>query len=112
GDILVNGTPARIGLEHPADPTKAVGAVSVRDSAIAASAPNRRAWPNRRASDGGLHHVLDATTGLPTSGILATWAIAPTAMQADGLATALFFADPERLRTRVVADGGALEWVT
>jgi thiamine biosynthesis lipoprotein len=41
--------------------------------------------------------VLDATTGLPTRGVIATWAIADTALEADGLATALFFGDPERL---------------
>ena len=35
--------------------------------AIAASAANRRAWGD------GLHHVLDAVTGEPVRGVVATW---------------------------------------
>jgi thiamine biosynthesis lipoprotein len=61
------------------------------DAAICSSATNRRVWGS------GIHHVIDATTGLPTSRVIATWAIAGTALEADGLATALFFADPARL---------------
>ena len=48
-----------------------------------------------------LHHVVDARTGEPVRTIAATWAIAPSAMRADAVATALFF------------DGGpelAFEW--
>ena len=35
--------------------------------------------------------MLDAITGEPTVDVVATWAIAPTALLADGAATALFF---------------------
>jgi thiamine biosynthesis lipoprotein len=35
--------------------------------------------------------VLDAVTGEPTATVLATWALADSAMLADGAATALFF---------------------
>jgi thiamine biosynthesis lipoprotein len=59
--------------------------VEVTDAALCASATNRRAWAD------GLHHVLDARTGEPVRSIVATWAIAPTAMRADAAATALFF---------------------
>ena len=38
--------------------------------------------------------VLDALTGLPVDEVVATWAIAADAMTADGVATALFLADP------------------
>lgn len=92
GDIRHRGPgPIRVGLEHPLDTTKAIGIALVRDGAICSSATNRRSWGN------GLHHVIDATTGLPTQGVIATWALAPTALEADGLSTALFFADPGRL---------------
>jgi thiamine biosynthesis lipoprotein len=91
GDILRRGpAPIRVALEHPLDTTMAIGVVTV-DAAICSSATNRRTW------GAGLHHVIDATTGLPTHDVIATWAIAPTALEADGLATALFFADPARL---------------
>jgi thiamine biosynthesis lipoprotein len=89
GDLLTRGVPLRVALENPLDPTKAVGVVELsgglQDAALCASAPNRRAWGN------GLHHVLDAVTGEPTSQVIATWAIASTARWADGAATALFF---------------------
>ncbi|MBH0082651.1 FAD:protein FMN transferase [Salinibacterium sp. SWN167] len=91
GDLLHRGDgELRVALEHPLDTSKAIGVVTVSNEAICASAPNRRAWA-------GLHHILDARTGLPTDRIIATWAIAPTALEADGLATALFFADPASL---------------
>ena len=77
-----------VALEHPADASKAIGVVPLSDGALAASSVNRRAWGD------GLHHVIDAITGLPTSSVIATWAPAPDALHADGLATALFF-DPD-----------------
>lgn len=85
GDLAVRGAPVRVGLEHPYDPTRAIGVIEVRDAALCASAITRRAWGQ------GLHHVLDARTGAPVDAFAATWAIADTAMRADALATALFF---------------------
>lgn len=85
GDLAVRGTSVPVGLEHPYDPTRAIGVISVQDAALCASAINRRAWGD------GLHHVLDARTGAPVRAYAATWALADTAMRADALATALFF---------------------
>lgn len=85
GDLRVRGGTARIALEHPYDPTSAVGVVALSDGALCASATNRRAWGD------GLHHVLDARTGVPVRSWAATWAIAEDALHADALATALFF---------------------
>ncbi|WP_136586496.1 FAD:protein FMN transferase [Microbacterium hydrothermale] len=85
GDLAVRGAAVRIGLEHPYDPTRAIGVVTVENAALCASAINRRAWGD------GLHHVLDARTGVPVRAYAATWALADTAMRADALATALFF---------------------
>lgn len=100
GDLAVRGVPARVGLEHPYDARRAIGVATVRDGALCASAINRRAWGD------GLHHVLDARTGAPVRAWAATWALAPTAMRADALATALFFdGGPE-----LAADWGA-HWV-
>jgi thiamine biosynthesis lipoprotein len=110
GDLRQAGASSlRVALEHPLDRSKAVGVVEVRGQALCASATNRRAWGER------LHHVLDATTGLPTRRVLATWVIAERTLLADGLATALFFADADHLRgfdfeyVRMFADG-RLEW--
>lgn len=100
GDLVVRGVPQRIGLEHPFDPRRAIGVWEVTDAALCASAVGRRAWGD------GLHHVLDARTGLPVRTIAATWAVAPTAMRADAIATALFFDGGPRL-----AHEWGVEWV-
>ena len=92
GDILSRGPGAlRVGLEHPFDPSLAIGVVEVSDASVCASGSNRRVWGE------GLHHILDGRTGEPTRGVVATWAIADSALVADGLATALFFTDPGHL---------------
>ncbi|MFN4002720.1 FAD:protein FMN transferase [Microcella sp.] len=102
GDVRVRGGRSiRIALENPADPSKAVGVAELHDAALCASALNRRAW------GAGLHHIVDAVTGRPvTDGIIATWVVAESALVADGLATAMFLADPARLSDRF-----AFEWV-
>lgn len=100
GDILHAGaSPLRVGLEHPLDPSRAIGIAVVDGGAICASASNRRSWP-------GAHHIVDALTGVPTGRVIATWALARDAAVADGVATALFFADPEALGVEF-----EVEWV-
>ena len=100
GDMRVRGDAVRVGLEHPYDATRAIGVVELQDAALCASAVNRRAWGD------GLHHVLDARTGAPVRTWAATWAIAPDAMRADAVATALFFdGGPE------LAASWGVEWV-
>jgi thiamine biosynthesis lipoprotein len=106
GDLAARGAPVRVGLEHPFDPARAIGLVELQDAALCASAVNRRAWGD------GLHHVLDARTGEPVRTVAATWAIAPTAMRADAIATALFFEGGDRLAfewdvqwVRMLSDG-------
>lgn len=100
GDIRVRGAGVRIALEHPFDPQKAIGVIEARDQALCASAINRRAWGN------GLHHVVDGRTGLPVRNWAATWAVAPEAMRADAVATALFFDGGPQL-----ADEWGVDWV-
>lgn len=100
GDIRVRGAAVRIGLEHPYDPRTAIGVVEVQDQALCASATNRRAWGS------GLHHVLDARTGVPVRTWVATWAFAPDAMTADAISTALFFDGGPG-----IAEAWGVEWV-
>lgn len=97
GDVHHAGSaPIRVALEHPGDPTRALGVVDLAPShALCGSAVNRRVWGD------GLHHVLDGRTGRPTTEVIATWVLAPrSCMLADGLATAHFFADPDVLLER------------
>lgn len=99
GDMLIErrrgGT--RVALEHPLDPTRAIGVVTVSRGAICASASNRRAWAD-------WHHIVDPRSTSPAREVLATWVVGPVTMIADGLATALFLVPPATL-TRWFADG-------
>lgn len=90
GDVAVHRTTLEtIGLEHPLDPARIIGVVHLSSQSLCGSAANRRAWGN------GLHHIVDARTGRPTtSNVVATWAIADSTIMADALATALFFSEP------------------
>ena len=58
--------------------------------------------------------MLDARTGVPVDKVVATWAVADETALADGLATALFFTDAQRLAgafrftyVRMYSDGRA-----
>lgn len=89
----------RIGLEHPEDPSKAIGVAIVQNQSICGSASNRRAWGN-------YHHIIDAKNQQPVRDIVAVWVIADTTIMADALATALFFSEPQRLTSY-----GEFAWV-
>lgn len=92
GDLRHRGERAtRIGLEHPFEPRQVIGVAELRGQSLCASGISRRAWGD------GLHHVLDARTGVPVSDVVATWVVADEAAVADGLATALFFTSAHRL---------------
>ncbi|QWU16731.1 FAD:protein FMN transferase [Paenibacillus sophorae] len=109
GDLRHSGESSiQVGLEHPFDPSLVIGVVNLNNQALCASAVNRRAWGD------GLHHVLDARTGVPVSDVVATWVVADEAATADGLATALFFTRGDHLAevfrfsyVRMYADGRA-----
>jgi len=98
GDLRAVGAASiRVGLENPANPELVVGVVELAAGrALAASAPNRRAW------GAGLHHLVDAMTGRPLAlDVIATWAVADSALVADGAATALFLGEPRAIAERL-----------
>ena len=72
-------------LEHPDDPTRAIGELALDGRAIASSAANRRKW-----ADG--HHLINAKTKLPEHSVKAIFVVAATTVVADAYATALFTA--------------------
>lgn len=115
GDLRVVGLdaaagPLAVALEDPRDTTRAVGVLRLTDGALCGSATNRRAWGP------GLHHVVDARTGAPTTDVVATWAVGDCALTADVAATALFFAEPDLVASRfgiryvVLRADGSLRW--
>ncbi len=93
GDIFYqgNGETIRAGLEDPDDATKAIGIVEMREGSMCASGINRRKW-------GKFHHVLDPQSLTSPQEIVAVWVLADRAAIADGLATCLFFVEPERMQ--------------
>ncbi|WP_028280789.1 FAD:protein FMN transferase [Arthrobacter sp. H5] len=92
GDMVHRGaTPAQVALEHPYAAGSAIGVVELGGRALCASSSNRRRWAD------GLHHVVNAATGHCVDTVVATWVLAADAMTADGLATALFLAEPDTL---------------
>jgi len=96
GDILrrtTHGDSIRVGLEHPSDPTEAIGVAQLGSGSICASAGNRRTWA-------GLHHIMNPYTATPVTGVIATWVMAESTMLADGLATALFFTEASKLQAK------------
>lgn len=90
GDIRSRGSVQSIGLEHPLNRGELIGTVNITDESICGSASNRRTW-------GDWHHIINPRISRPVRDVVATWAIADTAMHADGIASALFFMAPEQL---------------
>ena len=83
--------PLRIGLENPDNLNQALGVATLRQGALCASSGSRRQWA-------GYNHILNPQDLQSPMGIKAVWTTAQTAMEADGLATALFFVEPAQLQ--------------
>lgn len=96
GDIRYHATDGETitcGLEHPRNTSLAIGTLTIGTGSLCASATNRRSWK-------GFTHYIDPMTKSSPEDIIATWAYAETAALADGLSSALFFADPRSLKER------------
>ena len=95
GDLFCSGLPSplRIGLENPHDQTQVIGVAGLREGALCASSGSRRAW-------GQYHHIMDPLSRLSPKNIAGVWATAGSCMLADGMTTALYFADPAQLSER------------
>lgn len=102
GDVAVAGVPAEgvwpVGVETPSG-TVTLG---LESGALATSGSDRRRW---RAGDEAQHHLIDPASGRPsTSDLLRVTVAAPTAVEAEVLAKALFLAGEEA----AVAEADAL----
>lgn len=96
GDIRCQSpTPTPVGLENPDDPTSVIGVVPLHNRSICASAGHRRSWGAGKQQ---FHHIINPYSLKSENSVKATWVIADTALLADGLATCLFFTDPNNLQ--------------
>jgi FAD:protein FMN transferase len=90
--ILAMGNPPddscgwEVGLKHPWEPRR-LARFRLREHALATSGARHQHF---NYNDRKLGHVLDPRTGRPAEGVALAAALAPTAAEADALATAFF----------------------
>ena len=100
GDIRLigekpDGSAWRIGITHPRPQQRRdiIAVVELRNQAIVTSGDYERYF----LVDGErFHHILDPATGMPTRGLISVTVIAPDAVTADALSTAIFVLGLER----------------
>lgn len=101
--------PFRIAVQHPRDEQKILGVLEIwGDRALATSGDYQRCFfadalrnifPCRYADERDktrYHHIIDPQTGMPARGLISATILAPTAMEADALSTAVFVLGEER----------------
>jgi len=81
-----------IGVAHPLRPEKRLAELWLQDRALATSGST---WQFFRSGGKRYSHIIDPRTGYPTTGVLSTTVLAPTATEADALSTAFFVAGPD-----------------
>lgn len=92
GDMHHRGSESlRVGLEHPENPEQVIGVAEIVQGSICGSSGNRRKWNK-------YHHIINPETQESPVEIIALWVTADSTMLADGLTTALFFADGKKLQ--------------
>jgi FAD:protein FMN transferase len=84
-----------VGVRHPWDESKRIATVHLRDRALGTSAATFQNFDYNKRK---LGHLLDPRTGRPAEGIASASALAPTAAEADALATAFYVLGVEKTR--------------
>lgn len=104
GDIAISGPrndnePWLVGISNPFDPDKDLVTLHLHDGGVATSGKDRRRWMQGTALN---HHIIDPRTGQPAvTDILTVTVIAPTAMEAEAAAKAVF----------LLGSGAGLDWL-
>ncbi len=106
GQVLAEGTEARVGVAHPLDRERAVATLVLRDASAATTAASERFIEVDGERYG---HVLDPRTGMPVRPWGSVTVVAEDPLVADVLSTALFVMGPESaLRWAVDRQEGVL----
>lgn len=104
GNIAVRGT-FKVGIENPTT-GEVLGSLTVKDASVATSSGHQKVVEINGRTFG---HIIDPRTGVPVSrdrGVEGVTVLAPTAMEADALSTALFVTGPMQ-----VSDKIAVLWI-
>jgi len=98
GDLAVSGAkgkgvPWTVGIQHPRFPAELIAKLRPAQAAVATSGDYKKFF-----SRGGerYHHILTPSTGLPARECQSVTIIAPSAMDADALATSVFVLGPKK----------------
>ena len=82
-----------VDLRHPLRPERPVVEIRLRDRALGTSGAGTQFFRHQGRRYG---HILDPRTGWPGEGVFSATVVAPTAAEADALATALYLVGPQR----------------
>jgi thiamine biosynthesis lipoprotein len=82
-------------IRHPWQPERVLAVVRLRDRGLGTSAAT---FQHLEYNGRKLGHILDPRTGWPAEGMASATVLAPTAAEADGLATAFFILGLDRAR--------------
>lgn len=85
-----------VGLSHPVWPERRLVEFQLQDRSLGTSGTGRQAFYYRGKKYG---HILDPRSGLPSDGVLSSTVLAPTAAEADALATAFYVLGLEGAQT-------------
>ena len=94
GDIRFFGYDRKIklGIQHPRNKNKVISTLSIKNQAIVTSGDYERFFE----IDGKrYHHIINPKTGYPVKNTISVTVLAPTAVLADALSTAVFLLKPE-----------------
>ncbi|MCC6178559.1 MAG: FAD:protein FMN transferase [Chloroflexi bacterium] len=105
GDLYVrgrlsDGRPRRVGVQSPRDPEWIAHIFDLAEGAVCTSGNYER-----RTADGLSHHLVNPRTGRSAVSLASVTVVAPTAMAADGLATAAFVLGPQAGRHLLEREG-------
>jgi FAD:protein FMN transferase len=93
-----------VGIRHPLRPGVRLATVALADRALGTSGSGTQFFIDRGRK---LGHILDPRTGQPAEGVLSATVLAPTAAEADALATAAYVLGPAGLPA-IAPPGGAV----
>jgi thiamine biosynthesis lipoprotein len=89
-----------VGIRHPWEEGRRLAVVYLRERALGTSAATFQHLEHHGRK---LGHILDPRTGWPAEGVASASAVAPTAAEADALATAFFILGVDRARAYCAA---------
>jgi thiamine biosynthesis lipoprotein len=96
GDLKINGAkekgvPWAIGIRHPRLPSQMIAKLSPRQAGVATSGDYEKFFVKKGER---YHHLLNPSTGTPARECQSVTVMAPSAMDADALATTVFVLGP------------------